>query len=43
MVSDTPGGKQIDGGKLTGAIAAATADLNRRIEELEREKKMKGG
>jgi hypothetical protein len=43
MVSDTPQGKTIDGGKLTGAIAAATADLNRRIEELEREKKMKGG
>jgi hypothetical protein len=36
MVSDTPGGKQIDGGKLATGLAAVAADLDRRVADIER-------
>jgi hypothetical protein len=39
MVVETPEGKGIDGGKLAGALAAATADMNRRLEEIERKRR----
>lgn len=39
MVENTPMGKTIDVGKGVGAFLAATADLNRRLNALERRKK----
>jgi hypothetical protein len=39
MVTDTPQGKAIDGGKLVTALGAGVSDLEARLAKLEREKK----
>lgn len=43
MVVDTPQGKAVDYGKGFGAMLAAQADINARLERLEGPKKMAGG